>query len=436
MDSKQNKPSSEIALIRDFDWREAIKRLIFAMILGVICGLASVLLCLCVDGVSTLFRNYSWLIFTLPIMGILQLLLYRLLKLDANMTTATVIERMRANEKISYLLAPGILITTCMSVFAGGSVGKEAGALQMGASLGSLVSRPFKLKPTLRKSLNQKSQGNPLNGYVGGCGMAACFSALFFAPLGSCMLVLELSNFGRPLLRRLPSILLACFVAYLVAHTIGIGDQINNIDIPTIDWMLVGQCIVIGVTASLAGTILSGSIKFVHDATQKISKNYYVWVVIGGAIYSAIVIGCKLDSLTGTGGETLALALQGDFGPWDFAIKALLTLLCIGFWFKGGEIMPSLCIGGLLGASCSFLTGGDATFGAAIGALSLFSAFSRCPFAAFLMGCEIFGWNIAPFLAISIFVSYIFGYPVGMYGANLDKTVVGHLHEIKRNKSA
>lgn len=139
------------------------------------------------------------------------------------------------------------------------------------------------------------------------------------------------------------------------------------------------------------------------------------------------------DAFTGTGGDNLARVLDGEFGPWDFLIKALLTLICLGFWFKGGEIMPSFCIGGLLGASTSYLTGGDPVFGAAIGVLAFFAAFSRCPLAAFLMGCEIFGWAAAPFLAIAILVSYMFGYPIGMYSEGIDHGAHKLFHRF-RNK--
>lgn len=413
------------------DVDQIVRHVGFALVVGVACGLASVALCICVGWAYDVFCSFPWLIWTLPIMGILQIIAYRFLKLAPNMTTHSVIDTMRSNQKVSYALAPGILLTTCMSIVSGGSVGKEAGALQIGASLGSLISRPFHIKHVFRKEKMSK-EDEPLNNYVAGCGMAACFAALFFAPLGSCMFVLELTRFKRDIVHHVPTILLACFVAYLVASFIGIGDIITKVALPEMDWHVVGQCIVIGVAAAFAGSLFGFFIKFTQNVTQAIKRNYFLWVIVGGIIFAILVTVLGWDRFTGTGGVNLNLALEGQFGAWDFLIKALLTFICLGFWFKGGEIMPSFCIGGLLGASCSYMTGGDAMFGAAIGVLTFFAAFSRCPLAAFLMGCEIFGWTAAPFLAIAIFVAFMFGYPVGMYGDGVDKIVTKHLRDGKR----
>ena len=409
-----------------FVWKEVGKHFLFAIVVGVAVGLASVFLCLCVGWAYDVFTAFPWLIWTLPVMGVLELLLYRAFKLPLNMTTETVIATMRKNQKVPYTLAPGILIATCMSIFSGGSVGKEAGALQIGASLGSLISKPFKLKHVFRKNI-PRDKTEPLNNYAASVGMAACFSALFFAPLGSCMFVLELTHFKRPVVHHVYTVLVACFVAYFVASFIGIGDIIAKVDLPQLNWLIVGQCIVIGVAVALMGAVFDWAIKFAHHITQAVTKNYFIWVIIAGIVFAILVTVFGWDKFTGTGGTNLNEVLHGSFESYDYLIKALLTFICLGFWFKGGEIMPSFCIGGLLGASCSHLTGGDAVFGAAIGVLTFFSAFSRCPLAAFLMGCEIFGWAAAPFLAIAIFVAYMFGYPVGMYGDGFDKVIVRHV---------
>lgn len=414
--------------LKKIDFNQVFRHTLFSVVAGVVCGLASVLLCICVGWSYEVFNDHEWLIWILPVMGILEILLYKFLKLAPNLTTRMVVEQIRQNERLSYLLAPGIFVTTCMSILCGGSVGKEAGVLQIGGSLGSFLSKPFNIKPIIKEK-----EDEPLNDYSAACGMAACFSALFFAPLGSCMFVLELTNYKRSVLNHVLTILLACFVAYFVASFIGIGDIIFKVAIPEINWAIVGGCIVIGVLAAIAGTVFDGGIKIIHSVTQKITKNYYVWVIIGGIIVAALVTGFGWQMFTGTGGNTLNDALQGRPGPWDFLIKALLTLICLGFWFKGGEIMPSFCIGGLLGASSAYLTGADPLFSAAVGTLAFFAAFSRCPLAAFLMGCEIFGWSMAPFLAIAIAVSYMFGYPIGFYGANLDQNAHKLLHRAYKN---
>ena len=39
------------------------------------------------------------------------------------------------------------------------------------------------------------------------------------------------------------------------------------------------------------------------------------------------------------------------------------------------------------------------------------------------MGCEIFGWAMAPYFAVAVGVSYMFGSPVGMYGDGVDRLI-------------
>lgn len=437
--------------LSNIDLFHALRHLVFAVVTGAITGLASVLLCICVGFSFQAWQAVPWIVWLLPLSGVLQVILYHAFRLSPGMSTDMVVNKIRHNRHVSYLLAPGILIGTCMSIICGGSVGKEAGALQMGASLGSLIARPFKLRPvdaSEAKAVEASAQSAPgaggapqrrigagsstavdvnavlhLNGYPAAVGMASCFAALFFAPLGSCMFVLELTRFKPAVRKHGLTMLVACFVAFGVASLIGIGDIIPKVAVPTLSWPIVGQCILVGVCTAVAGSLFAKGIKGLHGFTLKVRRNYFLWVIAGGLGFALLMTVFPWERFAGTGGDQLTAVLHGTFEPWDFAIKALLTLICLGFWFKGGEIMPSFCIGGLLGASVTYMAGGSPEFTAAVGVISFFSAFSRCPLAAFLMGCEIFGWGMAPYMAIGAGVAYWVGSPFGMYGAGMDRAV-------------
>ncbi|RYM93015.1 chloride channel protein [Bifidobacterium animalis] len=400
-----------------FDWRESFKHLLFAVVCGVAGGFGSILLCLFVDAMRSVFVRNTWLIWLLPVAGLLELLLYKMFRIPLGETTESVIARMRHGRTVRGLLAPGIFLTTGMSILAGGSVGKEAGALQMGASLGATIAKPFKLHDVLRVQ-EGAAEDRSMHSYAASMGMAATFSALFFAPLGSCMLVLEFMRFSE--LRYVASMLIGCFVAYFIARHFGIGDLICTVPIPEFTWRAVGICLVIGVACAVVGSIFALCIRLLQNTTMQIVRNYYLWVVVGGLIMAMLVSVFGWWRLTGSGGEMLNHMLAQPNVSWDFAIKGLLTFICLGFWFKGGEIMPSLCIGGLLGGACFAMTGSSPQMGVAVGALCFLAAFNRCPVSAFLLGCEIFGWGMAPFLAVGVAVSFMFGYPAGMYGASID----------------
>ncbi len=384
---------------------------LFALCMGAVAAAASIVLCLCVGVVYDLYMAHNWLIFLLPLIGCFSLWLYHRARLPLDMSTKRAVEWIRSDSPISPFLAPGILAGTCLSILGGASVGKEAGALQMGASLGDLVARPFRLKP-----VHNADAGKPMHGYAAATGMAATFSALFFAPIGSMMFVLELSNYKRSVVKHAGSILLACFVAYFIAKAVGIGDIIPGVAAPVLSWKTVGECLIIGVLAALCGALFASGIDGLQRLTKRISKNYYLWVAGGGVLIAAVTLIFGLQEYGGTGGNMLTLALAGDQPIWGFLLKAIFTILALGLWFKGGEIMPTFTIGALLGASCIVLTGGDAGYSAAIGLVAFFTAQSRCPLAAFFMGCEIFGWEFAPFFAIAVATSFSFGHDVGMYG--------------------
>ena len=64
-----------------FDWRESFKHLLFAVVCGVAGGFGSILLCLFVDAMRSVFVRNTWLIWLLPVAGLLELLLYKMFRI-------------------------------------------------------------------------------------------------------------------------------------------------------------------------------------------------------------------------------------------------------------------------------------------------------------------------------------------------------------------
>lgn len=443
---------------------QVLRHGVFAVAVGVVGAAASVVLCLVVGWAYNLVCAHGWLLYLLPIFAVASLLLYRALRLPLDITTHTVINDICADRPISPALAPGILLGTALSILGGASVGKEAAALHMGASLGDLVARPLKLRPLVGVwkggsradgasgtdggdgavesagaskgavgsvdaskgtddglgaaggAGNGGGASGGVHAYAASCGMAACFAALFFAPLGSTAFVVELSHYDRSVWRHAPFMLLACFVAFGLASIIGIGDVIPKVPLPALSWPVVGQCVVIAVACALVGTVYIQIIDGAQRLTKRISQNYYLWAALGGVLMAVLVTLFDWRGFEGTGANLLSDALAGRAGGWTFAVKALLTIVCLGLWLRGGEIMPTFTVGALLGASCTVMTQGDPAFSAAVGLVAFFAAMSRCPVTAFLMGCEIFGWAGAPAFALAVAVSFSLGRDVGLYG--------------------
>lgn len=409
------------------DGRQALRHGAFSVAMGIVGAAASLVLCLVVGAAAHAAAAFPWTLFLLPVLGVVSLLLYRILKLPLDTTTRTVVEDIRADEPISPWLAPGILLGTALSILGGASVGKEAGALHMGASLGDLVARPFHLRSMWRAD---ERAGHPEQGMAAcaaATGMAATFAALFFAPLGATAFVLELARTRRAVLRHSPSILMACLVAFALAQAVGIGDVIPKVALPALDWTVAGQCTLVALACAAGGAVYGRAIEGLQGLTRRLSGNYYLWVIAGGVAVAALTEAFGWRSFGGTGASSLAAALAGEAPPWGFAVKALLTVICLGCWFRGGEIMPTFATGALLGSACAGLMGLSGGWAAAVGFVAFFAAMSRCPVAAFLMGCEIFGFGGAPLFALAAVVPFLLVGRAGYYGKTALKIANRHL---------
>ncbi|MEC4183376.1 chloride channel protein [Adlercreutzia sp. R21] len=418
------------------DGRQVLRHGAFALVVGVVGAAASVVLCLVVNGAFGLLGRFPALLMGLPLFALASLALYRRYGVPLNTTTRSVARRIREDEVISPWLAPDILVGTALSILGGASVGKEAGALHMGASLGQLVARPFHLRSVYRSDAACGKDRTGMSAYAASAGMAAAFSALFFAPLGSAAFVMELTGYRREVVRHLPTLLLGCAVAWAGASLTGVGDVIPKVALPAVTWRVAGACVLVGAVAGVAGGLFGSAIDHVQRATEHIRRNYYLWATVGSALFVALVLGAGWQAFEGTGAVQLAEALAGRAGAWDFAVKALLTLLCLGFWLRGGEIMPTFTVGALLGVSCTAMTGGDAGTSAALGLVAFFCAMSRCPLAAFLMGCEIFGWEGAPLFALAVATAYLVRRGEGYYALGATSMMRDALGRRRRRRRA
>lgn len=406
------------------DFVQLVRHVVFALVVGAAGAAASIVLTLSVTFAGSFSSRYPWLLFALPVFGLASVGLYKLLRLPVNLATDNVIDRFRANERISGAVAPGILAGTCLTVLGGGSVGMESGALQMGASVGSVLGRPFKLAPVWHRGRTIP------DGYPAALGMAAAFSALFFAPLGSMMFVLELARFDRAVARHVPSMLIATLTAYFIARAVGIGDFIPKVALPELSWAVVVHCLLVGLCCAVGGVLFAGGLRALRHVVRHRVGRPFVAVTAGGLLFAGLVLALGWQAYEGTGMVLLQDALAGKAGPADFAVKAALTVLVLGFGFKGGEIMPMFTVGALLGCALGLAAGEPAGFSAALGMAAFFAAASRCPLTALVMGAEIFGWAALPFLLVAVTVAYAGSYDVGVFGRGAAGQLL-HAHHMR-----
>lgn len=403
--------------------RQALRHVAFSAAAGVSGAIAATAATLALDVASCLSHRWSWLLFALPLLGVASIGLFRLLKLPLGVQPGSVVEDVRNDDRVPPALAPAALVGTFFTVLGGGSAGATATSLAMASSAASGLGRAFGLAPRGAKAHRLVHRG-----WTAACGMAAAFSALYGAPLAGTLFALELVRFDGAVARRLPILLGASFVAWLVAMPLAGGYALPAAAAPDPSWQVAALCVLVGLACAAAGTVFGWALRALRRAFVRSPAHPALVVAAGGAVVSVLVFAFGWQRFEGSGLTLVYAAFDGTSEPFDFAVKALLTTVTLGFGFKGGEVMPSLCIGALLGASFAALLGVDPSFAAAMGSVAFFAAAARCPLAAVLLAAETFGWAVAPWAALAVFPAYMGSTDVGMFGRGL----TGRLSRAKR----
>jgi len=99
----------------------------------------------------------------------------------------------------------------------------------------------------------------------------------------------------------------------------------------------------------------------------------------------------------------------------------LLTAITMKAGFKGGEIVPSFCIGATLGCMLGSVIGLSPRLCAACGMIAVFCGVTNCPITSMLIAFELFGFEGVSYYLITIAVSYATS---GYYGLYKDQTIV------------
>lgn len=244
--------------------------------------------------------------------------------------------------RIKWYLVPVAIISSAITIGSGGSAGREGPSAMIGAGLASTIGTKLGLKRAdMRIFLI--------------AGTAACFSALFRAPLGCAVYALEIpyksdieSNAAIPSL-------LSSVVAYLVSISFfGVNPylQMNNL-IFTFDYYALGFIVIVGLVTGIVGIVFILFFRAFQRIMAKIAIPFALKVALGGLMVG--IIGLSVPEALGLGEHTINGLLNGGTNAF-WVIVALLvakmaaTVLTIGSGGSGGIFFPSLFMGGTVGA--------------------------------------------------------------------------------------
>ena len=180
-----------------------------ASIIGIVGGLLGAVFHHVLHFVTHVRGEHTWLIFLLPVGGLLTVAIYRLFHMQANKGTNEIIESTLDGHPVSAMVAPSIFLATAITHLFGGSAGREGAALQLGGSAASLLARCCRLKESNRKILIT-------------AGMSAVFAGLFGTPLTATLFCMEFESVGTIFSPALLPCFLSAFLASRVSLALGV----------------------------------------------------------------------------------------------------------------------------------------------------------------------------------------------------------------------
>lgn len=379
------------------------KWILCALAVGIFGGVVGSLFHKCVDFVTHVRLENGWLVFLLPVGGVLIFLLYGIFKKRGTLDTDRVFDSVSKDKDVPFVIAPLIFISASITHLLGGSAGREGAALQLGGSIGYQFGKALKLSKESVHTLVR-------------AGMSAVFSALFGTPLAAAVFALEVVSVGT-----LPySAMVPCFLssatAFLVSTSMGVAPvRFLEVSFPEVTAGVLIQVLALAVLCALVSILFCVSIEKCKAGANKLLPNPYLRGLVGGAIVLLFTLLVGNQDYNGAGMNVIERAMAGKARYEAFLLKILFTAVSISAGFKGGEIVPAFFVGSTFGCVMGSILGLNASFGAAIGFASVFCGAVNCPLASIFLGVEVFGTDGALPMALACAVSFMMSGRYSLY---------------------
>ena len=357
----------------------SVKWVIFAILVGGIVGLCGTAFYFCLTFVTVLRGQNPWLLYLLPVGGLIIVGAYHLLRDEKDTGTNLVISAIHSDDELPLRMAPLIFISTLITHLFGGSAGREGAALQMGGSIGNAIGKFFRFDDKDKHVMIM-------------CGMSAAFSALFGTPMAAAILPMEIVSVGVMYYTALVPCVISSLVAHGVAYLFGVSNQWFSIEhIPDFGILPAVQISILAVLCALVSIV------------------FILTMLVGNQNYN------------GTGIGIIQMCIDGTVRPEAFLLKMIFTALTLGAGYKGGEIVPSFFTGAAFGCLFGTLTGISPTLCTAVGMTAVFCGVTNCPITSLLISFELFGYDGMPYFLLAVAFSYMLS---GYFGLDRSQKIV------------
>lgn len=374
---------------------------LFAVTAGLATGVAGGLFHKAIDLATALRTDNGWLLYLLPLGGVVIALMYRLSK--QQLSTNTVIECIRKNEKASGYLAPFIFTGAFITHLLGGSAGREGAALQIGGGIGSGIARIFRL--------NREDAGIMIV-----AGMSGAFASIFTTPVTATVFALELVTVGHIRYFQLMPCIISSICAYITSLALGNHRLHYGLTaIPDIGISIALKVMILGIAVACLSIAFCATLHKTEKLMHRYIKNDCLRAFIGGCAIIALTLASGCRDYNGAGMDIIAKAVNGEAKYEAFILKLIFTAITVGAGFKGGEIVPALFIGSAFGVVAGNIIGIDPGFAAALCMVGIFCGIANCPLASVMLGIELFGAQGAVFFVLISGIAYVISGHFGLY---------------------
>lgn len=373
------------------------KWFVLASIIGVLTGLSTSLFIYLLTWSISNYSRYPYYFLILPPAFFLSSWLVKTFAPEAEgHGTEKVIEAVhQKGARIQTMVVPIKLLSTIITLAAGGSAGKEGPCAQIGGGLASTFAEMFRFSAADRKKFVI-------------CGISAGFASVFGTPIAGAIFGIEVLLVGGMMYEVLLPSFIAGVTAYQVSTALGIGYFYQVIDlVPAFSEALFLEVILGGILFGLSSLLLIESMQFFHQLSRRLPFHPSVKAFLGGMVLVGLAL-LFSERYLGLGLETIEATLAGEKAYWwDFVLKILFTSVTLSFGGSGGIVTPIFFIGVTLGSFYGEVMNVNPAAFAAIGMVSLLAGAANTPIAASILAIELFGPKIAPYAATSCVTAFL-----------------------------
>ena len=400
-----------------------LKWAFLGLIMGVVGGLLGAGFHHALHFVTHIRCENNWLIFLLPVGGLLTVALYGWLGVRRNRGTNEVIEAIIKKQPVSPMVAPAVFLASALTHLFGGSAGREGAALQIGGSVASGLGKLLGLKDHNRTILIT-------------AGMSAVFAGLFGTPLTATIFCMEFVSVGTLFTPALLPCYLSAFIASRVSFALGVHAETYILETAAaLNFANIGGTILLAILVSVLGVVMCHLFHEAEHLAAHRLPNIWVRIAVGGALIALLTVLAGDQRFNGAGMEMAMDALGGHADWYSFLAKMLFTAVTLAAGFKVGEIVPTFCIGATFGCVVGAALGLEPGIAAALGLIGLFCCATNSPLASIVLSVEMFGGANLYLFALVCVICFVLSGTGGLYASQIIKYEKIDRYLIKEEKA-